>query len=47
MRITFIALGWEQMGVSLLLALAKREGHQVSLAFSTSLFNDRWTMASR
>ncbi|OGX41379.1 MAG: hypothetical protein A3G91_06370 [Omnitrophica WOR_2 bacterium RIFCSPLOWO2_12_FULL_50_9] len=41
MRITFVALGMEQMGVSLLSAIAKREGHKVSLAFSPALFNDR------
>jgi radical SAM superfamily enzyme YgiQ (UPF0313 family) len=41
MRITFVALGWEQLGISLLSAIAKREGHEVSLAFSPSLFNDR------
>ena len=44
MRITFVALGWEQMGISLLSAIAKRDGHEVNLAFSTSLFNDRWNM---
>lgn len=41
MRITFVALGWEQLGVSLLASIAKQHGHEVNLAFSPSLFNDR------
>ena len=45
MRITFIALGWEQLGVSLLSAIAKRQGHHVNLAFSVSLFNDRYNLS--
>ena len=42
MKITFVALGCEQLPVSLLAAIARREGHQVGLAFSASLFNDRF-----
>jgi len=45
MRVTFVALGWEQMGISLLSAIAKREGHEVNLAFSVSLFNDRYNIS--
>ncbi|MCK5178913.1 MAG: cobalamin-dependent protein [Candidatus Omnitrophica bacterium] len=41
MRVTFVALGWEQLGVSLLSSIAKQRGHEVRLAFSPSLFNDR------
>ncbi|OGX35680.1 MAG: hypothetical protein A3C36_05025 [Omnitrophica WOR_2 bacterium RIFCSPHIGHO2_02_FULL_52_10] len=41
MRVTFVAVGWEQLSVSLLSAMAKRRGHEVSLAYSVSLFNDR------
>jgi radical SAM superfamily enzyme YgiQ (UPF0313 family) len=41
MRITFVALGKEQLGISLLSAIAKREGHEVSMAFNPALFNDR------
>ena len=41
MRITFVALGWEQLSISLLSAIAKTQGHDVHLAFSVSLFNDR------
>lgn len=44
MRITFVSLGWEQLGISLLSAIAKRYGHQVNLAFSTALFNDRYNL---
>jgi radical SAM superfamily enzyme YgiQ (UPF0313 family) len=41
MRITFVAIGWEQLGISLLSAIAKQQGHEVNLAFSVSLFDDR------
>lgn len=41
MRITFVGIGWEQFGISLLSAIAKQSGHEVNLAFSVSLFNDR------
>lgn len=41
MKITFVAIGWEQLPISLLSAIAKNNGHTVSLAFSVSLFNDR------
>lgn len=42
MRITFVALGWEQLGISQLSAIAKAHGHDVHLAFSPSLFHDRF-----
>ena len=42
MRINFVGIGWEQLGISLLSAIAKQHGHQVSLAFSAALFNDRY-----
>lgn len=42
MRITFVGLGWEQLGIGLLSALAKLQGHTVDLAFSSALFNDRY-----
>jgi len=44
MRITFVALGWERLGISLLSAIAKQHGHKVDLAFSPSLFNDRYNL---
>ncbi len=45
MRVTFVALGSEQLGVSQLSAIARREGHEVDLAFSASLFNDRYNLS--
>ena len=44
MRITFVALGWERLGISLLSAIAKQRGHKVDLTFSPSLFNDRYNL---
>lgn len=44
MQITFVALGTEQLAISQLSALAKREGHNVRLAFSASLFHDRFNL---
>ncbi|OGX35679.1 MAG: hypothetical protein A3C36_05020 [Omnitrophica WOR_2 bacterium RIFCSPHIGHO2_02_FULL_52_10] len=40
-----MTLGWEQLGVGLLSAIAKRQGHDVQLAFSHSLFNDRYNLS--
>lgn len=44
MKVTFVALGSEQLGISQLSALAKRDGHEVGLAFSASLFHDRYNL---
>ncbi len=44
MKITFVALGSEQLAISLLSAIAKRDGHQVGLAFSASMFHDRFNL---
>ena len=44
MKITFIALGTEQLGISQLSAIAKKEGHQVEIAFSAQLFHDRFNL---
>ena len=44
MRITIVAIGAEQLGLSLLSAIAKRDGHEVSLAFSAALFHDRYNL---
>jgi|GEM_PF-141326 len=41
MRITFVAISYENLGVSQLSALARLAGHRVNLAFSPCLFNDR------
>ncbi|MCZ2393649.1 MAG: B12-binding domain-containing radical SAM protein [Chitinophagales bacterium] len=40
MRITFVAWGAEQLGMTLLANMAKENGHQVNLAFSAALFKD-------
>lgn len=45
MKITFVAIGCEQIAVSQLSAIAKHHGHQTALAFSASLFNDRYNLS--
>jgi radical SAM superfamily enzyme YgiQ (UPF0313 family) len=44
MRVSFVALGTEQLGISQLSAIIKREGHSVNMAFSSQLFNDRFNL---
>ncbi len=44
LKITFVGLGTEQLGISQISSIAKREGHQVGLAFSASLFHDRFNL---
>lgn len=44
MSVTFVGLGTEQLGISQLSAIARREGHSVGLAFSASLFHDRFNL---
>ncbi|MFN8287508.1 MAG: radical SAM protein [Chitinophagales bacterium] len=44
MNITFAAIGSEQLAISLLSGIAKREGHAVSLVYTPSLFHDRWNL---
>ena len=44
MKVTFAALGTEQLGISMLSAIAKSKGHTVDLAFSASLFHDRFNL---
>jgi anaerobic magnesium-protoporphyrin IX monomethyl ester cyclase len=44
LKVTFVAIGAEQLAISLLAGIAKREGHDVSLAYSASLFHDRWNL---
>lgn len=41
MKITFLGLGAEQLGISQISAIAKKSGHDVNLAFAAQLFNDR------
>src|SRR6476469_6685089 len=42
MKVTFVALGCEQLGISLLSAVLRRAGHTTSLAFNPALFHDRY-----
>lgn len=44
MKITFAAIGFEQLAISQLSSIAKKKGHEVNLAFSASLFNDRYNL---
>jgi len=41
MRITFVAISYENLGISQLSATARLAGHDVNLAFTPALFNDR------
>lgn len=41
-RVVFVALGQEQLGISLLSAVVRRAGHETALAFTPALFNDRY-----
>lgn len=43
-KVTFAALGTEQLGISMLSAIAKVHGHHTDLAFSASLFHDRFNL---
>jgi radical SAM superfamily enzyme YgiQ (UPF0313 family) len=44
LKITFVGLGTEQLGISQISAIAKREGHTVGMAFSAALFHDRFNL---
>ena len=39
MNVTFVALGQEQLSISLLSSVLKREGHTTSLVFNPALFD--------
>lgn len=41
MRVIFVALGFEQLAISLLAPVLRRAGHSVGLAFARFLFDDR------
>jgi radical SAM superfamily enzyme YgiQ (UPF0313 family) len=45
MRIVFLGIGSEQIGVELLSAVLKRAGHEVELVFNPSLFDDRFQLS--
>ncbi|MFN8050316.1 MAG: cobalamin-dependent protein [Acidimicrobiales bacterium] len=42
MKVTFVALGQEQLAVSLLSSVLQREGHETSLVYNPALFDDRY-----
>lgn len=44
MKVTFVVLGSEQLAISQLSAIVKKAGHQVGIAFSASLFHDRFNL---
>lgn len=44
MKVTFVGLGTEQLGVSQLSAICKDAGIETNLAFNASLFNDRFNL---
>lgn len=44
MKVTFLGLGTEQLGISQLSAIAKQHGHTTNIAFSAQLFNDRFNL---
>lgn len=44
MKVTFVALGSEQLAVSLFANMARIEGHEVSLAYNVALFHDRFNL---
>lgn len=42
MRVVFVALGQEQLGISILSAVLRRAGHETALVFNPALFHDRY-----
>lgn len=44
MKVTFLGIGTEQLGISQLSAILKQHGHQTNVAFSAQLFNDRFNL---
>lgn len=44
MKVTFVGLGCEQLSVSLLAAICRANGHEVGLAFSAALFDERYQL---
>jgi hypothetical protein len=41
-KVVFVALGQEQLGISILSAVLKRAGHETRLVFDPALFHDRY-----
>lgn len=44
MKVLFLGIGSEQLGISLLAAMVKEAGHEIDLAFTASLFHDRFNL---
>jgi len=44
MKISFVGIGTEQLGLSQLSAILKAQGHQTDIAFAASLFHDRFNL---
>jgi anaerobic magnesium-protoporphyrin IX monomethyl ester cyclase len=44
MNVTFVGIGTEQLGISLLSSILRAEGHQTDLAFNAALFDDRYNL---
>jgi hypothetical protein len=42
MRVVFVALGQEQLGISILSAVLRSAGHETALAYNPALFHDRY-----
>jgi anaerobic magnesium-protoporphyrin IX monomethyl ester cyclase len=45
MRVVFLGIGAEQMSVEILGGILEREGHEVHLAFTPALFDDRYNLS--
>ena len=41
MRITFVAMGWENISLQYISAYLKQQGHDVRLAYEQALFDDK------
>lgn len=44
MKLVFLAIGSEQLGISQLASIIKSHGHEVDLVFTASLFHDRYNL---
>lgn len=44
MKITFVALGSEQLAISMFANMARQAGHEVNLAYNVALFHDRFNL---
>lgn len=44
MKVLFLGIGSEQLGISQLAAIVKNNGHEIDLAFTASLFHDRFNL---